>query len=60
MPGKARGRKGGRRPKYGPKDAERVRRLREQTDLTMAEIARALNLRITTAYRLLERVPAGA
>jgi DNA invertase Pin-like site-specific DNA recombinase len=50
---RARGRKGGRRPKYGKKDAENVRKMRAQTDLTMAQIAKALNLSVTTAYRLL-------
>lgn len=50
---RARGRKGGRRAKYGPKDAEKIRRMRDQTDLTMDEIAKALNLSVTTAYRLL-------
>lgn len=51
---RARGRKGGRRPKYGRKDAEAVRKMRTQTDLTMAQIAKALNLSVTTAYRLLD------
>lgn len=51
---RARGRKGGRRPTYGVKEARRVAELYEEGNLTMAEIARAVGVSVTTAYRLLD------
>lgn len=57
---RARGRKGGRRPTYGAKEALRVAQLYKDGELTMSEIARVVGVSVTTAYRLLASQHVGA
>lgn len=55
---RARGRKGGRKPSLTPKKVQVARRMYEQGDSTVAEIAKVLGVSRATIYRHLDRVEA--